>query len=337
MRRFISIVTLASMFVTSPVGAFQTPAPSPQADCVRIKLQLMTGGSYHGATEDLGDLSAAAIPIQVGGHDTKAILVFTATQIQDDRVRTAIRDLPQNLIVRSPNVAAVPALLTQKAGTPQIIAVVPIDPEPIAAVFGPEHKNRQDTLAYMRKVEARFSAIKDAVVISRRNEGSPPIAEQILVAARGPRKDIFILMAHNEKGSIKFPDDSTLPISEIEKALATAGRPGIILSCNTINASVDGPLAVLTTKSLHFDDIAAAMSTARRKLSCVAGATYADFISALDESLNEAASSSNQRIKMVFASVGGSVLVGVAYALVQSTLSPSDDKKARKLPLVPKP
>lgn len=189
-----------------------------------------------------------------------------------------------------------------------VVSGVPADAAQLRHVYG--------AAAPMSKAALRQAeqATKKAARLPRaRVDGS--LAETTLREVR--RTDTtaaLVVLAHNDAGTLHFPDGSVLPIADFRAAADRSGRPEVLVSCETA-AFLHHSLAGLgTTKRIDFANAADAIGAAQR------AHTIGEFVTSFASHYKSPQSQMQNRLLVILA-------VGVLLVIIAIILGDDDDRK----------
>ncbi len=240
-------------------------------------------------------------------HD---LLIISSDTTKSERAMASIANSKARFCMvadRSP--VAAQTLLEAPVGAPKIFAVVPSDGESIRRVFGATGPAAEK---YMKANVERFGALEHVTVVS--TKGPVPFREQVIHEIdSGDRGSLFVLVAHNEEGKVMGPDGTAVTLKEINDELRRVMRPGLILSCRTMQEAKAFANSLVTTRALEFDEVAKALQGTRTKLAGTAAPNYSDYLLTLVDAFEAPA---QQRKRVMVAGVAGSLLLAlVSYEL----------------------
>lgn len=249
------------------------------------------------------------------GAEPSDIFVLDQTGILDNALLDRLRRSRATYVLKSnkEDLNSVRNMLAQPIGKPEYAVAIPTDDVGVRNVFGVSTKNSAAAVSYLSRLYWEYKKLQRVSLFYQSASLGSSIADQILSKASDPKaQNLFVVVAHNQKGSLRFPDGSALRISKLQDLLTTRGRPGLILSCDTVQAIEDSaPGAILTGKSLDFAAIRKALS----KIDRTSQNKAASFAEALVVSSSAIAGPKVEKDKVIFVAfavigflvVGGSI------------------------------
>jgi hypothetical protein len=184
----------------------------------------------------------------------------------------------------------------------------------VSTVFGVRPDAGQVTLDYVQRVRQQFRTIANVRVLPE--SGTPTTnADAIRQKLGTASARLLLVVAHNERGTLKFADGSTLSVVDLHAVAARSQRPVLVLSCDTIAAGavVRSDTAAVTLRSLDFLAIANAVKAAQDR-AAAGEATVAEILAGMDGLGKESADSSGRTARILAIIVAGG-LVAIAGSL----------------------
>ena len=238
------------------------------------------------------------------------VLVINERHLDDMQFASLLQSSPALFSVASTTGSqSVSALLQSKAGHPEIVVAIPTDAQGVEKVFGIPSAAAGPAVKYLEDTSEQFRALHSKMLNYALN--GRPLAEVLLSEAKRQTAEPLFVVAHNERGMLKFPDGSTIRIDALYHALGQ--RRGVVLSCDTIHSEVPANNALLTNRELDFRDIANGLKSAQGLLSADPNLSLGSLLFAFAKEISTGATSSAGTVKMVAMVVGGLIVIGLLY------------------------
>jgi hypothetical protein len=320
-RRIVLSFVLATSLLYGP--SFSAYAEQEQhqrfdpAECRRL-LEGISSPSHNVGRDwrilDLSQKDVSSFQNALAQAGTNDVVLIDTHHLSDRTYRSALESSrPLFTISSQAGSQVLESALQVSAGTPEILAAVPTSSDGVKSVFGVTGPTATETVKYLEDTSKLFRLLKNSQVLNRPENGRP-IAETVLERARQKTSSLFILVAHNDREELKFPDGTSTTIRAVYDAL-DKNRPGIVMSCDTVNAKQIPQNALLTNRVLDFKDIARGLKAAERRVETNPKSSVGDFIAPLAFALSGEEAGVHRTVKIV-ATVIGSLIVIAALGLV---------------------
>jgi hypothetical protein len=166
---------------------------------------------------------------------------------------------------------------------------------------------------YMSKVRRKLTAF-DSVSYPDEASTESSARDRILKAIAAPTgEDIVVVLCHNKEGIVPLPDGSSVTLEELSAAVRH--RRGIVLTCASVDVSEAQGRALLTTRRLEFDEMAASLVYMKLHGFFESDRTFGDFLTQLNLRLNANRGPTDGAVKIMLAAVGAGTLSLVAVNL----------------------
>lgn len=202
------------------------------------------------------------------------------------------------------------SILQSRAGQPEIVVAIPTSAIGVEKVFGVPASVSAATVQYLVDTSQQFHALKNSHLLNYATNGRP-LSEVLVSKAKQNSSDPLIVVAHNEKGLLKFPDGSSIRVDALYHALGN--RVGIVLSCDTIHSENAPNNVLLTNRELDFRDVVRGLRSAEAGLSANPDLSLGSLLFEFSRSIPENGSSSAQKVKVVALVVGGLIVLALLY------------------------
>jgi len=256
---------------------------------------------------------------QAGSND---VVTMERSRLFNAEYRSALEaSAPVFSIVGNSGKQGVEALLQNEVGRPEIMVAIPTTADGVNKVFGLPASASVETVRFMVDTSKKFRVLNDSRVLNYAENGRP-IADVVLGRAATKTNGMFILVAHNNQGMLRFPDGSVTTVSAVYEALGK-NRPGLVVSCDTINSDTVAQNVLLTNRVLDFKDIARGLEAAEQRLASDPKASVGDFLVPLAFALSDTPKTVQPTVKIV-AIVIGSLIVIVALGVSMRCVLKSD-------------
>jgi hypothetical protein len=213
-------------------------------------------------------------------------------------------------------------MLSSTTGRERIFAAIPIDKQGVIAVFG-EGTASDASVNNLQKVARSFQQLRGVHLLSVGINES--LASEIQKEAEG-QGGLLIIVAHNDRAELKFPDGSHLALSSLNATQRKSGRKILVLSCDTITSAESGDANIpLTLKRLNFDNVAAGLKKMQEQLGGTQQVQLGKVISVLQESLVGTDAQQAKTARTVYMIAGGALFMIVAGSLYHWICFPLDD------------
>jgi hypothetical protein len=322
-----TVVTLCIALVYAPCAAgFDDKQLTEQQRLETCRRLLESVGSPN---KPLG-LAASVKPT----HDRRSVVDLTDTDVQSFKSATAAAKVDDILVINekrlmetqftsaleeSPAIFSVatgtgtgPAnsILESRAGQPEIIVAIPTSAIGVEKVFGVPASVSAATVKYLVDTSQQFHALKNSHLLNYATNGRP-LSEVLVSKAKQNSSDPLILVAHNERGLLKFPDGSSIRVDALYHTLGN--RVGIVLSCDTIHSENAPNNFLLTNRELDFRDVVRGLRSAEEGLSANPDLSLGSLLFQFSKNIPQNDSSSAQKVKVVALVVGGLIVLALLY------------------------
>jgi hypothetical protein len=205
-----------------------------------------------------GERPKASVQMRVANARPSDLVVIDGATLRDPLSLQSIRTSKAVIMLKTAHPGEeARSLLGRQVSTVAVIAALPKDESGVAGMYRKTTAVPAVVQEYKRTAAA-FEKLPNTRVMSAAI-GAVSIRDTVLAEARAKRpNDLLVVVAHNEKGELKFPDRSRVTTEEIASANAQSNRPLLVLSCETL-ATEPALAAFVTTRALRFDEIQTAV------------------------------------------------------------------------------
>lgn len=182
---------------------------------------------------------------------SRALLADTAVM---ERLRSA---RPGVVVLESPDGLRASQQLGKTVAGIQIVSGIPNDAAQIRQVYGNDVAVTPAALRQMKRATQRAERLPKAPTTG--TLASTALHE----ARRSDTSAALVLLAHNDGNHLRFPDGSTLSLTEFRSAADASGRPELVVSCDTAGILQHSLAGIGTTKRIDFANAAEALHAAR--------------------------------------------------------------------------
>jgi len=234
------------------------------------------------------------------------ILLLDDDVLRNSDLLKAIKASSAIFSIKSPSADSTQAkaLLESPIGQAQTIIALPIDAHGVNKVFGTPEAIATGQAKYLANQATRFKMLHGSQLLAVPELGRT-IAKKISEAAIASNTGMFILVAHNIGGSLVFPDGSRTSVSDIYRLLQSTGRPGLVLSCDTVHSDSVQSASVLTNAPLDIRSIADALLALQNGMGTIQHPVVADALTVVSNSLYSAPPDVGPRVKIIAFAAGG--------------------------------
>jgi len=260
---------------------------------------------------DLSGISEPEISKQISRANRSDVLLVSDAILQSDATLNAIRSSPAIFSIKAPTGAPkqMEDMFRLPVFQPEVVVALPLDGKGVHNAFGTPEALAHPQIEYLNKVMPKFQTLKRVALTSAARAGSS-IADTVLEKGnQSGDHSLFILVAHNRGGTLRFPDGSSLSVGQVYETLERSGRPGLILSCDTIQSSHVPTNSVLTNTPLDIASIANALAKMQKGIAATQSPVVADALRLLADSLYTAPPDVGPRVKILVYLAGGLILV----------------------------
>jgi hypothetical protein len=255
---------------------------------------------------DLNRFSAAASKAKADD-----ILVINDHSLADPQVTSALASSPALFTVAaSAGAASVNPILQSRAGRPEIVVAIPTNALGVEKVFGVPASESAPTVKYLGQTAEKFRALRNSQVLNYPLHGQS-IADNLMSKAEQQTPNPLVVVAHNERGTLKMPDGSSIRVDALYRALGN--RIGVVLSCDTIRSETPPTNALLTNRALDFKDVASGLASAEHLLSARPDLSLGSLLLAFTKSIPTGESSVARTVKIIAMVSGGLIVIGLLY------------------------
>jgi hypothetical protein len=310
MRRFWGLRATAA--VTLLAVALQSVALAQPSDFCPLVPQ--TRRPFKPANDGRYITLTAGVPASIEyrlkhAKPTDIVLVDGPT-LSDTRVRDALGTSRAQVVLKTDQTPdRVAQLLSRPVAATEIIAAIPSSGQGVEAMYGLTGEAQARALRHFRENVAKpmIAGIPSVTVASEKPRVGT-IASFIERRARTSTPESpLIVIGHNENGMLLLPDGSSLEIAKIQSLGSESNRPVLVLSCETMASVASAGMA--STRRFGFDELAAALSTARARVLQRDAPQLGHLIQELNISLNNETGKTQRRVRVAFAVVGGALII----------------------------
>lgn len=158
-------------------------------------------------------------------------------------------------VIDGPGSVTVPSQLNQAIEGVSVLAAAPTTEAAIRSVYRDEAIVTPQTARQAARIAKTIGSVQDAKLLT-----ADSTTQVLREARRTDTKELFLVLAHSEGGTLYFPDGTSLPIATVHETLRASKRPGLIISCETIDQQGSG---IATAKRIDFEAAARAAHAAR--------------------------------------------------------------------------
>lgn len=167
----------------------------------------------------------------------KQFFVVNRDILEKSDIRERLTKSPSKLVIASSGSQNdIVNYLTSSFDRTRILLVAPLDSEGVTRMY----KNDL-TRTETEGIKAHFKRAKDALtgltnLVLLESSSSKPIREVLLSKIHEAKEgELFIIIAHNDDGVLKFPDGTSLSIGDLAQSAKTENKQAMVISCDTIN------------------------------------------------------------------------------------------------------
>ena len=273
-----------------------------------------TGVSLPVHVLDLSRSGEAEVVEQIARSNRSDVLVLSDSALASDRILAAVKATPALFSMKAPSadLEQIQAALRLPVLQPEIVVALPLDSRGVHRTFGTSEDIAAPQVEYLNKIMPEFAGLRGGSILATPRAGVS-IADSVVAAAgKEGHHGLFVVVAHNRGGVLQFPDGSNVSVASIYQTLERRSRPGLILSCDTVQSSGVPPGAVLTNAPLDVVSIAHALGKMETGISKIGSPVFADVLRVLGESLYSNPPNVGPHIKVLVFVAGGLLLVFAA-------------------------
>ena len=272
------------------------------------------------AIVDFRDVTSHNLAYKINNLDSNSLVLIDNATLSNKAAMGNIKNSKARFCIKSPTgINRLKNALGSEVNDFEVIALIPRTKKEVKNIFGVEGEDARIVLKQMKKTERYFKEIDNQTILNG-TSNSETMAEMLSrqILGNSDTKKTYLIVGHNEKGNLKFPDGSTATINEIYKNINKAGQQGIVLSCQTVDSSYKATMGVFTTRRLEFENIAMSIKKTAKWAKDGESKTVGDFTVMLEQSLKNADEKKERNVKIIYASVTGTgsfIIVAFVYVI----------------------
>jgi hypothetical protein len=245
---------------------------------------------------------------ELNAFDSKQVLVLDRPAFDDPGLRGRLSRTRGRLCLKSdgdPNIFFRKIVHQHDS----VIISLPNGRDAVKKYFGlTSDEILEPLLDQMHRVRETMAQGHNAIFFENDMPATSNYREQLLTEVQRRNGGVLVFIGHNENGDLKFPDGSSISITELSNRADQCHVTPIILSCQTIDGFNSGDTGIISTKSVQFEELADAMISANRAM-VENGCMYlGDYLYFYNDAISRS-TKANGRIQAVIQFVGKAIVV----------------------------
>lgn len=251
------------------------------------------------------------------------MVVLSDDAFSNETVKRELRESSALLCLKSDKPAAEVLKKSVSPSQPLLIAI-PNDFVGVRNLYWSslDALSAQPIVDQMKRIRADLAPLDKRATYFSDSRPDRPYRDQFLDAFRAEKYRVITVVCHNDGGKIKFPDGTTVDLSEITAIAGKNGVLPIVLSCNTLDHIGPNYDGLVSTRALDFEDIASGLLEADRFFKEGSCRYVGDYLYAIDTGI-KTGSESQRRLGIAIKSVGGGVAAICPIVMFQSRSEPT--------------
>ena len=264
---------------------------------------------------DLTGVPQGALHTEIRGVNASSVVLLNDAILRDTATLKELQKSSATFALRSRGGASEEAMayLARSVSGIEVDVALPTTALGVNRAFGVPVALAGPALSYLNDARREFRGISNVRVLPE-VDGGRTNADAVRTRLRAKDTRLFLLVAHNDRGTLKFADGSGISVVDVHALAAESSRLVLVLSCDTaLTAAVAVDTAAVTLRPLDFMAIAASVRATHARLG-QGPATMADLLSAMDGLAGGSKDSSGRTARIVAMLVAGA-LIAVAGSL----------------------
>lgn len=256
----------------------------------------------------------------VAGAGRYDAIVIDDDLLADPARRAKLADTQGRLLYRSassPESAS--DFFDRWVSAPVVFFAIPYDSAGVKSVFGDglSKKSAGIVVGQMNKLRAGLADLPIVVTPSKADDFG---LKRIIAAMNDADTDTIIVVAHNDKGKLKFPNGEAIDANELQKTANAKGKALLIIACSTLDDAGLDFEGVVSVQRLNFEGIGVGLGLAEKKRSTLTEQTIfmGDLIYYMNQGLDQELRSSDHKVKVIILGTT-STTATVGFIAIQNT------------------